>query len=131
MALCDTLGDTLVCRVLIGLVHQREVGLDTEVGNVSMLTWRVRVIDPRHNTLWELPYLKGELVEGFGIVYHHGWITFRYLLQPLKIFILALVVLVFVVVIAHVERRVCHDAILVTRRKFCHTLDAINIVNRV
>lgn len=118
MALCDTLGDTLVCRVLVGLVHQCEVGLDTEVCNVSVLPRSVRVIDPRHNTLWELSYLKGELIEGFGVVYHHGRITFRYLLQPLKVFILALIVLVFVVVIAHVERRVCHDAILVTRRKF-------------
>lgn len=131
MALCDTLGDTLVCRVLVGLVHQCEVGFDTEVGDISVLTWRVRVVNPCHDALRELSYLKGELVEGFGIVYHHGWITFRYLLQPLKIFILALVVLVFVVVIAHVERRVCHDAILVTRRKFWHTIDAINIVNRV
>ena len=122
MALCDTLGDTLVCRVFIRLVHQCEVGLDTEVCDVAVLPRSVRVIDPRHDTLWELSYLKGELIEGFGIVYHHGWITFRYLLQPLKVFVLTLVVLVFVIVIAHVERRVCHDAILVTRRKVGHAI---------
>ena len=87
-----------------------------------MLARSVGVVNPCHDALWELSYLKGELIEGFGIMYHHGWITFRYLLQPLKVFILTLVVLVFVVVIAHVERRVCHDAILVTRRKFWHTL---------
>lgn len=122
MALCDTLGDTLVCRVLVGLVHQCEVGLDTEVCNVAVLPRSVRVINPCHDALWELPYLEGKLIEGFGIVYHHGRIAFRYLLQPLKVFALALVVLVFVVVIAHVERGVCHDAILVTRRKGGHAI---------
>ena len=118
---CDTLGDSLVRRVLVWLVHHREVGLDAEVGDVPMLSRSVRVIHPCHDSLRELPYMEGELVECFGVVNHHDGIALRYLLQPLEVFILALVVLVFVVVIAHVERRVGHYAILVVCRQFRHT----------
>ncbi len=93
-----------------------------------MLSRRVAVIYPRHNSLGNLPYLKRQLIQGLGVMYHAARKTAYNVSQPFEITAFVFIIIVLIVMITDIERRVHHDTILEICIELRHPLNAVHVI---